>query len=86
MPKKAKVMKVMKVVEEVTEEPDEVTVDAIGSPVVENPKKIIKKKAVRKPNNWVLHCKKVQAENPGISYREVLKLAKTTYKKDTPKE
>ena len=85
MPKKAKA-KVMKVVEEVTEEPDEVKVDEIESPVVEPPMKTIKKKAARKPNNWVLHCKKVQSENPGISYREVLKLAKTTYKKDTPKE
>ena len=55
-------------------------------PVVEDvpktPKTIIKK--TRKPNAWVLHSKKVQAENPGISYREVLKLAKLSYKRETP--
>lgn len=44
--------------------------------------KTIKVKKPRKVNPWIVHTKKVQAENPGVSYREILKLAKTTYKKE----
>lgn len=45
-----------------------------------DPKTVTVKKE-RRPNDWITHCSKVKAENPGVSYREVLKLAKTTYTK-----
>lgn len=50
------------------------------SPAKEEPKTIIVKKE-RKPNKWIRHCKDVQTENPGLSYRDVLKLAKESYSK-----
>ena len=48
--------------------------------VVDEPKTVTVKKA-RKTNPWILHCSKVKAENPGVSYREILKIAKTSYVK-----
>lgn len=33
-------------------------------------------------NKWLQHCKNVKKENPQIiQYKEILKLAKSTYKK-----
>jgi hypothetical protein len=40
-----------------------------------------KEPKVRKPNPWLLYTKKIQTENPELSYKAVLSLAKTTYKK-----
>lgn len=48
--------------------------------VVEEPKTVVVKKE-RKPNKWIRHCKEVQSKNQGLSYRDVLKLAKETYSK-----
>jgi len=81
MKKSKKVMVPEPIKEEVTVEPvvvdEPIVVDTVEP-------KTVKVKKPRKTNPWILHSKKVQAENPGISYREVLKLAKTTYKKVTP--
>jgi len=52
-------------------------IDPVGAP---DPKTVTVKKE-RRPNPWIDHCSKVKAENPGVSYREVLKIAKTTYSK-----
>jgi hypothetical protein len=40
-------------------------------------------KKTRKVNRWIEHCTEVKnrAENTGISYREILKIAKTDYQK-----
>jgi len=46
----------------------------------DEPKTVTVKKA-RKPNAWITHCAKVKDENPGVSYREILKIAKTSYVK-----
>ena len=35
----------------------------------------------RKANPWMSHVKKVKAANPGMKYSDVLKKAKTSYKK-----
>jgi hypothetical protein len=32
-------------------------------------------------NPWLNHVRKIRAQNPSLSYKEVLILAKTTYKK-----
>jgi len=32
-------------------------------------------------NPWILHVKKIRKENPGKSLKEILKLAKGSYKK-----
>ena len=34
-----------------------------------------------KPNAWIEHCKHVKAKNPSMLYKDVLKLAKESYKK-----
>ena len=93
MPRKTKAKKIAPiepVMKEKTEETlapaplSEVQVEPMKS--VEKNKKMINVKKIRKPNAWLIHTKKVQAKNPGISYREVLKLAKTSYKKPAPKK
>ena len=38
-----------------------------------------KKKATKKPNKWMIHVNKVKKANPGLSYKEVLIKAKTSY-------
>jgi len=39
-------------------------------------------KTVKPPSQWLEHCKQTKKENPQIiQYKEILKLAKTTYKK-----
>ena len=35
----------------------------------------------KKSNPWVEHCKHVKAKNPSMLYKDVLKLAKESYKK-----
>ena len=42
-------------------------------------KKKAKKK--REPSAWILHIKKTQADNPGMSYKTAMKLASKTYVK-----
>jgi len=37
--------------------------------------------AEKKINPWLLHVKKVKKENPKLSFKEVLKEAKKSYKK-----
>jgi len=32
-------------------------------------------------NPWIVHVKKVRKENPNKSFKEILKIAKQTYKK-----
>ena len=94
MPRMKKIKKVMvpgPIKKKVTVEPvvvDETPVTVEPAVVVEPVKvdavepKTVKVKKPRKSNPWILHSKKIQAENPGISYREVLKLAKLSYKKE----
>ena len=41
----------------------------------------VKSGGTRKPNAWVEHCKKVQKENAGMKWGDVLKKAKDSYKK-----
>jgi hypothetical protein len=36
-------------------------------------------KKTRMPNKWVIHCKEVRAQNEGMSYKESMILAKSTY-------
>lgn len=61
-------------------------------PVVETPPEPIPKpivihepivKKARKVNRWIEHCTEVKnrPENAGISYREILKIAKVDYQK-----
>ena len=86
MPRKSKVKKVVEpVVEEKKEEVLPVQVEPVKIEEKKEKKTITVKKE-RKPNAWLIHTKKVQKENPGISYREVLKIAKTSYRKDSPKK
>lgn len=40
---------------------------------------VVKKE--KKPNPWIEHCRKVKAQNPSMQYKDVLKLAKESYKK-----
>ena len=35
----------------------------------------------KKYNPWIEHCKHVKAQNPSMLYKDVLKLAKESYKK-----
>jgi hypothetical protein len=35
----------------------------------------------KKPNAWQLHIKKTREANKGLSFKEILKKAKSTYKK-----
>ena len=35
----------------------------------------------KKKNKWIEHMKKVRAENPGKSFKEIAKIAKETYVK-----
>jgi len=35
----------------------------------------------RKPNPWLIHVKKVKADNPNMKFKDVLKKAKESYKK-----
>lgn len=60
----------------------EAVIEAEKLPAVVEAKTVTVKKT-RKANPWILHSKKVQADNPNISYREVLKLAKLSYRKPT---
>jgi len=39
--------------------------------------------AVRRPNVWLMHVNKVREQNPGMAYKDILKLAAQTYKKTT---
>ena len=57
---------------------------AVPEITVPEPKTIVKKE--RKANPWIIHCSKVKAENPGVSYREILKLSKLSYKKGSVSE
>ena len=58
----------------------------VPAPVVaDEPKTVIVKKE-RRPNEWILFCKEVQKENPNKSYREILKIAKLSYKKGSTSE
>jgi hypothetical protein len=41
----------------------------------------VKEPKTRKPNPWLLYTKKIQTENPDLSYKAVLSLAKASYKK-----
>ena len=36
----------------------------------------------RKPNAWLQYCQELKAKNPEMSYKEILKLASTKYKKE----
>lgn len=54
----------------------------VPAPVVADEPKMVTVKKERRPNDWILHCKKVQEKNPGVSYREVLKMAKLSYSKN----
>lgn len=45
-----------------------------------SPKKKTSKK--RKTNPWLLHIKKVKAENKHLAFKDVLKLAAKNYKKN----
>jgi hypothetical protein len=47
----------------------------VVAPVVEE------KKEGKKVNPWMTHVKAFRASNPALSYKEVLKQAKTSYKK-----
>ena len=38
-------------------------------------------KKVRKLNAWRIHVKTYREKNPGVAYKDVLKLAKASYKK-----
>ena len=38
-------------------------------------------KKEKKHNPWIVHCMKVKQENPSVAYRDILKMAKETYKK-----
>jgi len=40
---------------------------------------VVKKE--KKPNPWIEHCRKVKAQNPSMQYKDVLKVAKESYKK-----
>ena len=40
---------------------------------------VVKKE--KKPNAWIEHCKHVKAQNPSMQNKDVLKLAKESYKK-----
>ncbi len=35
----------------------------------------------RKPNAWLIHTKKIRDENPNMSYKDILVLARESYKK-----
>jgi len=37
---------------------------------------------MKKENPWLNHVKKIRAENPKLQFKEVLKKAKTTFKKN----
>ena len=43
---------------------------------------VAEKKKKRSPNVWVEHCQKVHAKDKTKTFKEVLKTAKETYKKD----
>lgn len=79
-PRKIRVKKevAQEVAKEVAQE-----VEPVKSEVKKEPKeqKEPKEPKVRKPNPWLLYTKKIQTENPELSYKAVLSLAKTTYKK-----
>lgn len=79
--KTRKPRKPKKVVAPVSIEPtsEPVSIEPASEPVSE-PKTVVVKKE-KKPNKWIKHCKDVQSENPGLSYRDVLKLAKESYSK-----
>ncbi len=40
-----------------------------------------KKSGPKKTNPWLVHVKKTMKENPKLKFKDVLKLAKKTYKK-----
>ena len=40
---------------------------------------VVKKE--KQPNAWIEHCKHVKAKNPTVLCKDVLKLAKESYKK-----
>ena len=40
---------------------------------------VVKKE--KKHNPWIVHCMKVKQENLSVAYRDILKMAKETYKK-----
>jgi hypothetical protein len=49
--------------------------------VVDLEVKEVKEVKARKPNPWLLYTKKISTENPDLSYKAVLSLAKASYKK-----
>jgi hypothetical protein len=59
---------------------------AITSPAITSPpslKSPSQTPKVKSKNPWLIHVAKVKVENPNIQYKNVLKLAKTTYTKTT---
>jgi hypothetical protein len=59
---------------------DDVPVDTAPIPVPE-PAVVAVPKKVRKPNPWLEYTKKIKLENPDKTYKEVLSIAKLSYKK-----
>ena len=51
-------------------------------PQLEPEQVVAEKKKKRSPNVWVEHCQKVHAKDKTKTFKEVLKTAKETYKKD----
>ena len=44
-----------------------------------------KKKSTKKVNPWMTHLKKVRAQNKGKSLKQVMQIAKKSYKKKSSK-
>lgn len=53
----------------------------VTSKVMASPKRSASGKAAAKKNPWLAHLNKVRAANPGMSYKEAMQLAKTSYTK-----
>ena len=71
MPRKAKVSKIDEPIEEVSQVKDVPQKDVVAPKI----------KKERKENKWITHCRTVKVDNPDLSYRDILKLAKESYVK-----
>jgi hypothetical protein len=47
----------------------------------EEKKNKTQKSGPKKTNSWIDHIKQVRSDNPGLSYKDAMQKAKTSYKK-----
>ena len=82
MPRKKQISKTMQPVEEPTVTTIATTTPKEAPPVTQEEKTVEKvaEKKKRAPNDWVRHCQQVHAKTKDVSYKEVLKTARQTYK------